>query len=39
MLRNRYDRTDLLTLLHQLGLAFELQLDSLDRLLDNDQLF
>lgn len=39
MLRNRYDRTDLFALVPQLGLRFEPQLDQLDRLLDDDELF
>ena len=39
MLRNRYDRTDLFALVPQLGLRFEPQLEQLDRLLDDDQIF
>src|SRR5271170_6911639 len=39
MLRNRYDRTDLFALVPQLGLRFEPQLEPLDRLLDDDELF
>src|SRR4051794_3891256 len=39
MLRNRYPRTDLFTLVPQLGLCFEPQLEQLDRLLDDDELF
>src|SRR6478736_9958652 len=39
MLRNRYDRTDLLALVPQLGLRLEPQLEQLDRLLDDDELF
>ena len=39
MLRNRYDRTDLFALVPQLGLRFEPQLEQLDRLLDDDELF
>src|SRR6478735_5383508 len=39
MLRNRYDRTDLFALVPQLGLCFEPQLEQLDRLLDDDELF
>ena len=39
MLRNRYDRTDLFALAPQLGLRFEPQLEQLDRLLDDDELF
>src|SRR5262245_48569706 len=39
MLRNRYNRTDLFALLPQLGLHFEPQLEQLDRLLDDDELF
>ena len=38
MLRNRYDRTDLLALVPQLGLRLEPQLAQLDRLLDDDEL-
>src|ERR687890_67725 len=36
MLRNRYNRTDLLSLVPQLGLRFEPQREQLDRLLDDD---
>src|SRR3954468_7469811 len=39
MLRNRYNRTDLFALVPQLGLRFEPQLEQLDRLLDDDDLF
>jgi transposase, IS5 family len=39
MLRNRYDRTDLFALVPQLGLRLEPQLEQLDRLLDDDELF
>ena len=39
MLKNRYDRTDLFALVPQLGLRFEPQLEQLDRLLDDDELF
>src|SRR4051794_9341348 len=39
MLRNRYDRTDLFALVPQLGLHLEPQLEQLDRLLDDDELF
>ena len=39
MLRNRYNRTDLFALVPQLGLRFEPQLEHLDRLLDDDELF
>jgi transposase, IS5 family len=39
MLRNRYDRTDLFALVPQLGLRLGPQLEQLDRLLDDDQLF
>src|SRR5262245_9477736 len=39
MLRNRYSRTDLFALVPQLGLRFEPQLEQLDRLLDDDELF
>ena len=39
MLRNRYDRTDLFALVPQLGLRFEPQLEQLDRLLDDDEIF
>jgi IS5 family transposase len=39
MLRNRYPRTDLFALVPQLGLRFEPQLEQLDRLLDDDELF
>lgn len=39
MLRNRYERTDLFALAPQLGLRFEPQLELLDRLLDDDELF
>ncbi len=39
MLRNRYPRTDLLALVPQLDLRFEPQLEQLDRLLDDDELF
>jgi transposase, IS5 family len=39
MLRNRYARADLFALVPQLGLRFEPQLEQLDRLLDDDQLF
>src|SRR4029079_5905989 len=39
MLRNRYTRTDLFALVPQLGLRFEPQLEQLDRLLDDDELF
>jgi transposase, IS5 family len=39
MLRNRYNRTDLFALVPQLGLRFEPQLEQLDRLLDDDELF
>jgi len=39
MLRNRYDRTDLFALIPQLGLRFEPQLEQLDCLLDDDELF
>jgi IS5 family transposase len=39
MLRNRYTRTDLFALVPQLGLRLEPQLEQLDRLLDDDELF
>jgi IS5 family transposase len=39
MLRNHYKRTDLFALVPQLGLRFEPQLEQLDRLLDDDDLF
>jgi IS5 family transposase len=39
MLRNHYPRTDLFALVPQLGLRFEPQLEQLDRLLDDDELF
>ncbi|AMV37394.1 ISNCY-like element ISPlas1 family transposase [Planctomyces sp. SH-PL62] len=39
MLRNRYPRTDLFALVPQLGLRLEPQLEQLDRLLDDDELF
>src|SRR5215470_1811838 len=39
MLRNRYNRTDLFALVPQLGLRFEPQLEQLDHLLDDDELF
>src|SRR5215813_13655081 len=39
MLRNRYNRTDLFALVPQLELRFEPQLEQLDRLLDDDELF
>jgi IS5 family transposase len=39
MLGNRYNRTDLFALVPQLGLRFEPQLEQLDRLLDDDELF
>src|SRR5262245_58593301 len=39
MLRNRYNRTDLFALVPQLGLRLEPQLEQLDRLLDDDELF
>ena len=39
MLRNRYNRTDLFALVPQLGLRFEPQLEQLDQLLDDDELF
>src|SRR5262245_53976492 len=39
MLRNHYNRTDLFALVPQLGLRFEPQLEQLDRLLDDDELF
>src|SRR5215218_1214025 len=39
MLRNRYNSTDLFALVPQLGLRFEPQLEQLDRLLDDDELF
>ena len=39
MLRNRYDRTDLFALVPQLGLRLEPQLEQLDRLLEDDELF
>src|SRR5205807_8997502 len=39
MLKNRYNRTDLFALVPQLGLRFEPQLEQLDRLLDDDELF
>jgi IS5 family transposase len=39
MLTNRYNRTDLFALVPQLGLRFEPQLEHLDRLLDDDELF
>jgi IS5 family transposase len=39
MLRNRYPRTDLFALVPQLDLRFEPQLEQLDRLLDDDELF
>src|ERR1700756_3105688 len=38
MLRNRYNRTDLFSLVPQLGLRFEPQLEQLDRLLDDDEI-
>jgi IS5 family transposase len=39
MLRNRHTRTDLFALVPQLGLRFEPQLEQLDHLLDDDELF
>jgi IS5 family transposase len=39
MLRNRYARTDLFALVPRLGLRLEPQLEQLDRLLDDDDLF
>ncbi len=39
MLRNRYNRTNLFELVPQLGLCLEPQLEQLDRLLDDDDLF
>src|SRR6187551_3909676 len=39
MLRNHYNRTDLFALVPQLGLRFEPQLEQLDCLLDDDELF
>ena len=39
MLRNRYPRADLFALVPQLDLRFEPQLEQLDRLLDDDELF
>lgn len=39
MLRNRYTRIDLFALVPQLGLRFEPQLEQLDRLLDDDEVF
>jgi IS5 family transposase len=39
MPRNHYNRTDLFAPVPQLGLRFEPQLEELDRLLDDDQLF
>ena len=39
MLRDRYPPVDLFALVPQLGLKFEPQLEQLDRLLDDDQLF
>src|SRR6187551_3065393 len=39
MLRNHYNRTDLFALVPQLDLRFEPQLEQLDRLLDDDELF
>src|SRR4051812_42414074 len=39
MLRNRYNSTDLFALVPQLGLRLEPQLEQLDRLLDDDELF
>src|SRR5215211_6392141 len=39
MLRNRYNRTDLFALVPQLDLRFEPQLEQLDLLLDDDELF
>jgi IS5 family transposase len=39
MLRNHYHRTDLFALVPQLGLRFEPQLEQLDHLLDDDELF
>ena len=39
MLRNRYNRTDLFALVPQLVLRLEPQLEQLDRLLDDDELF
>jgi IS5 family transposase len=39
MLRNRYERTDLFAMVPRLGLRFEPQLEQLDRLLDDDELF
>src|SRR3954471_18535963 len=38
MLRNRYNRTDVLALVPQLDLRFEPQLEQLDRLLDDDEI-
>ena len=37
--RNHYNRTDLFALVPQLGLRFEPQLEQLDRLLDDDEIF
>jgi IS5 family transposase len=39
MLRDRYPPVDLFAMVPQLGLRFEPQLERLDRLLDDDQLF
>jgi IS5 family transposase len=39
MLRYRYNRTDLFAMVPQLVLRFEPQLEQLDRLLDDDELF
>jgi transposase, IS5 family len=39
VLRNRYPRTDLFALVPQLDLRFEPQLEQLDHLLDDDELF
>ena len=39
MLRNRCNRTDLFALVPRLGLRFEPQLEQLDHLLDDDELF
>jgi transposase, IS5 family len=39
MLRDRYQPADLFALVPQLGLRFEPQLEQLDRLLDDDELF
>jgi IS5 family transposase len=39
MSRNRYERTDLFALAPQLGLRLDPQLEQLDRLLDDDELF